>query len=355
MGDFWEDVASKTIHSLTEDSWDHTCFQTINIIHLVVWVRPHTGLPLLHSSCKHLENITPSCSAKRVFLPLCWTNLLGRHGDRELVIVFLNSPSEPPRLGEHRCIRHPRHYKDTRFFSQTAKATLGAEATARQVPGPGWDGLAGLPVWHRGVLGGTAGDCAWEELVLHPVPLQHCDVSGGTTGPFPERLPLCLAGREGRERSPLLLLSSGAAAPAPSSPLVTFSASAFPQLTAQGPPPNYWRDKPLALQYVPIRLQNTLLRGLLIVNFPRASLKWLFILPIIISLYLSFLIVFFPIINSVFQDFCTVLNLPTHSLFKQSIFKVLKSFEFIIRNVRENNQEKFTSCSYFWSFQIISS
>lgn len=97
-----------------------------------------------------------------------------------------------------------------------------------------------------------------------------------------------LAGRVGRGTrsscSPQVLL------PQPLPPLLSPSQPSLSSRT----PPNYWHDKPLALQYVPIRLQNALLRGLLIVNFPRVSLKWLFILPIIISLYLSFLIVFFP-------------------------------------------------------------
>lgn len=133
--------------------------------------------------------------------------------------------------------------------------------------------------------------------------------------------------------------------------LVIFPSSALLHVTAQRPPKILALLQTSVLQYFPVRLQHS--TAWISLNFVCVPFKWLFILPIIISFYLAFIFVgFFPplIITSVFQDFCTVLNLPTHSLFKQSVFKVLKSFEFIIRNVGENNQEKLTSCSYFWSF-----
>lgn len=145
-----------------------------------------------------------------------------------------------------------------------------------------------VPGCYSGGLGGVAG------LFFHPVHLWHCDFSGGATGSAPERLTLCLAIREGRERYPLLLLSSHTANPSPFPPILSPS---HPQLSlsskfrASQIYLHYY--KPHTLQYTPVRLQKPFLCGLLYVNFLCVSLKWLFIFPIIISLYLSFLSLFF--------------------------------------------------------------
>lgn len=179
------------------------------------------------------------------------------------------------------------------FFTKTVMTKLGSEATAQQIPWAGWDGSFGLPGWYRGGSGGVAGGCARERLFFHPVPLCRCDLSGGTTGSAPEKLTLCLAIREGRERYQylFLLLSSHTAAPVTSLPschlLILSSKLRDPQ--------SYWHDyKPHTLQYTPVRLQNSFLCRLLFVNFLYMSLEWLFTFPIVIPLYFSFLSFFFP-------------------------------------------------------------